>query len=60
MYYYYADHNNMIVYVHKEKQLNTNHRFLGSTDNPKHKMAVSAFLPNKSGYSIVFPSSVSR
>ena len=59
MRYYYLDEENKVVYIFNESQPNLGHKHLGSTNNPRYKMAVSAFLPNQSGYKIVMPPLVS-
>lgn len=54
--YYYLKPDLKVVFVYSSEQIfqaATDMEFLGSTDNPFPKMAVSAFLKNKAGYRII-------
>jgi hypothetical protein len=51
MRYYYVDRESKIVFVY-DKEILTEMEYLGATDNPLIKMAVSHFLKGESNYSI--------
>lgn len=53
MKYYYVDREKKVVHIYDHEPENISLEFLGSTENPKPKMAAGKFLKDEPGFKIL-------